>query len=394
MSMKSVAIPVIALWLAAMPAAAVEAARTAVKVGFVTTLSGSGAAIGADLRDGFSLALKSLAGRLGDLPAQLIVVDDEGKAAVARKATDRLLRRDKVDFMSGIVASDVLLAVATPIFKSRTFYISAGAGPSAYAGERCSPYFFSVAAQNDAQHEAMGKYVAGKRVKRVVVVASDDADGVDAVAGFRRFFAAQGVDEIVAAREQSNFAGELAQIRTQRPEAVYLALPGEAASRFVRQFAAAGMSGQIQLYAAGSSADEDVIRELGATLLGVFNAAPWAHDSENAESRRFVADFVRAYGRLPSLHAAQGYDAALLIDAAVRDVKGRIGDKPALRQALEARRFKSVRGDFSFGANHYPVQNYYLRVVGRDANDRITNKTMGTVLAKHADAYAPSCAMP
>ena len=381
------------LALATATAGAAEPARKGVRVGLLTTLSGPDAAIGADVRDGFELALKSFSGRLGDVPAQLSVGDDEGRPEVARKAADKLLKKERVDFMTGAVVSDVMLAVGEAVFKNRTFYVSAGAGPSAYAGERCSPYFFSVAAQNDAPHEAMGKYLGGKGVKSVVVVASDDADGSDAIAGFKRFYPGQLGDAILAARGQTNFAAELTRIRTLHPDAVYLALSGETAGRFVRQFAAAGLPGATPLFAAGSAADEPVIHEAGATLLGVFNAAPWAHDSENSDSRRFVADFVRAYGRLPSLYAAQGYDAARLIDAAVRDVKGQLGDKPALRQALEAKRYRSLRGEFAFNGNHYPVQNYTLRAVGRDASDRITNKTMGTLLTRHADAYASQCAM-
>ena len=372
---------------------AVEAARTSLKVGFVTTLSGPGAAIGADLRDGFGLAVKSLGGRLGGVSVQLIVVDDEQKPELAQRATARLIKKDKVDFMTGIVFSNVLLAVGQPLFKSRTFYVSASAAPSLYAGEHCNPYFFSVAAQNDAPHEAMGKYVGSKGVKSVVVVTSDDADGSDAIAGFRRLYKGEVGEEIRTGTQQNAYSSELARIRMRKPAAVYLALPGEAASRFVKQFVAAGLPGESQLYAAGTAADEDVIAAVGAPMLGVFNAADWAHDGENAANKRFVADFLHAYGRLPTLYAAQSYDAALLIDSAVRDVGGRLGDKESLRRALEARRFKSVRGDFAFNANHFPVQNYLLRVVGRDAQDRVTNKTMGTLLAKHADAYAAQCAM-
>ena len=114
---------------------------------------------------------------------------------------------------------------------------------------------------------------------------------------------------------------------------------------------------------------------------------------DNPENRRFVADFQKEYGRLPSLYASQGYDAAGLMDAAVRDVQGKVEDKAALRKALEAKRFKSVRGDFRFNSNHYPVQNYYLRVIGKDASGRVTNKSMGTIFTNHPDAYVGQCRM-
>ncbi|PKO86654.1 MAG: ABC transporter substrate-binding protein, partial [Betaproteobacteria bacterium HGW-Betaproteobacteria-12] len=175
--------------------------------------------------------------------------------------------------------------------------------------------------------------------------------------------------------------------------ALFFFLPGGMGINFVKQFVAAGLSRDTQLFAPGFSADEDVIKAVGAPMMGMFNSSHWAHDMENAENKRFVADFQKEYNRLPSLYASQGYDAALMMDAAVRDVKGNVADKKALQKALEAKRFKSVRGDFRFNSNHYPVQNYYLRVIGKDVQGRVTNKTMGTIFANHADAYVASCKM-
>lgn len=378
---------------AALPAGAAAPARTAVKVGFLSTLSGPGAGVGNEIRDGFNLALKSLSGRLGGLPAQLLVVDDQQQPEVARKAAEQLVKKDKVDFMTGVVFSNVMLAVGPPVFKSKTFYLSANAGPSQYAGSECNPYFFSVAWQNDNLHEAIGKYVGDKGFKNVVLVVPDNAGGNDALSGFKRYYHGRVRAELRARTDQLDYAAELAQIRSLKPDAVYFYLPGGMGIYFVRQFVAAGLSGGAQLFAPGVAADEDVIKAVGAPMLGMFNSSHWAHDLENAENQRFVAAFEREYGRLPSLFAAQGYDTALLIDSAVRDVNGRLGDKDALRRALEAKRFKSVRGDFKFNSNHYPIQNYYLRVIGRDARDRITNRSMGTLLARHADAYAAQCPM-
>jgi branched-chain amino acid transport system substrate-binding protein len=162
---------------------------------------------------------------------------------------------------------------------------------------------------------------------------------------------------------------------------------------FVKQFVAAGLSKDIQLFAPGFSADEDVIKAVGAPMLGMFNSSQWNHDFDNPQNRRFVADFQKDYGRLPSLYASQGYDAAMLIDAAVHETKGRLDDKDAVRKALRKADFKSVRGAMRFNTNHYPVQNYYLRVIGKDAEGRITNKTLGTIFTNHADAYVGQCRM-
>lgn len=364
-----------------------------VKVGFLSTLSGPGAGLGVDIRDGFNLAIKHQGGKLGGLPAEVIIADDQQKPEVAQQITEKFLKKDKVDFMTGIVFSNIMLAAGQPIFDSKTFFISANAGPSQYAGDLCNPYFFNVAWQNDNLHEAVGKYVNDKGFKNVVLVAPNYPGGKDAMVGFKRFYKGKVGEEVYTKLGQLDYAAELTQIRSLKPDAVFFFLPGGMGINFVKQFVAAGLSADTQLFAPGFSADEDVIKAVGAPMLGMFNSSHWAHDMQNAENKRFVADFQKEFGRLPSLYASQGYDAALLIDAAVRDVKGRLDDKDAVRKALEAKRFKSVRGEFKFNTNHYPVQDYYLRVIGRDDQGRITNKTMGTVFSNHADAYVAQCKM-
>lgn len=384
-----------AKWAALALALAVTAAHGAdkVKVGFLSTLSGPGGGLGVDIQDGFKLALKSTGGKLGGLPAELVVVDDQQNPDTAKQATDRLLKRDKVDFMTGIVFSNIMLAVGPTIFETKTFYVSANAGPSQYAGAQCNPYFFNVAWQNDNLHEAVGKHVAEKGFANVALVAPNYPAGKDALTGFKRFYKGKVADEIYTKLGQLDYAAELAQIRAAKPDAVYIFLPGGMGINFIKQYAAAGLTKEIPLFGPGFSADEDVIRAVGEPMTGMYNASQWAHDLPNAENRKFVADFEKEYGRLPSLYASQGYDAALLIDSAVRRVKGRIEDKDALRAALAAADFKSVRGPFRFNHNQYPVQDYYLRVIEKDAKGRVTNRTIGTIFTNHADAYAAECAM-
>ena len=380
-----------ALAAALMLAVSIHAAER-IKVGFVSTLSGPGAGLGVDIRDGFNLAMKSLNGKLGGLPAEVLIADDQQSPDTAKQAADKFLKRDKVDFMTGIVFSNIMLAVGPSVFENKTFYISANAGPSQYAGEQCNPFFFNVAWQNDNLHEAVGKTVQDKGFKNVVIVTPNYPNNKDAVSGFKRYYKGKS-EEVYTKLGQLDYAAELAQIRAMKPDALFFFLPGGMGINFVKQFVAAGLSKDVQLFAPGFSADEDVIKAVGAPMLGMFNSSHWAHDFDNPENKRFVADFEKEYGRLPSLYASQGYDAALLIDAAVRDVKGNLSDKAALQKALEAKRFKSVRGEFKFNSNHYPVQNYVLRVIGQDTKGRVTNKTMGTIFSNHADAYVTSCKM-
>lgn len=363
------------------------------KIGLVSTLSGANAGPGMDIRDGFLLAVRQQGGQLGGQPARVIVMDDQQREDVAAKAVDRLVREENVDFLTGIVFSDILLAVGPGVFASKTFYVSANAGPSQYAGERCSPYFFSVAAQNDTLHEVVGKFMQDKGFASAMVLVPNQAEGRDAVAGFRRHYRGRLVEEIYTRPGQLDFSAEIAQIRALRPQALYFVLAGRMAASFISQFTAAGLARDTQLLAPGYAADEDTIKAVGSPMLGMFNASHWAHDLDNGANRRFVADFQQTYGRMPSLFAAQGYDAAQLIGAAVRQLHGETGDKAALQKALEAARFTSVRGEFRLGANHFPVQNYYLRVVGKDAQGRVTNQTLGPIFTRYADTYVSRCAM-
>jgi branched-chain amino acid transport system substrate-binding protein len=365
-----------------------------VKVGLLSTLSGPGAGLGVDIRDGFQLAVKLSAGKFSGRAVDVIVADDQASPDVGRQTADRLVKRDKVDFMTGIVFSNVMLAVGAPTFQSKTFYISANAGPSQFAGEQCNPYFFSASYQNDNMHEAVGKVVTDKGFKKVALIAPNYPAGKDAIAGFKRFFKGEVASETYTALNQLDYGTELSKLRATKPDAVYIFLPGGMGINFIKQFVGAGLSKDITLFGPGFSGDEDVIKAVGEPMLGMFNTSQWGHDMDNAANKKFVAEFEKAYGRLPTLYAAQGFDAARLIEAAVRDSKGKLDDKAAVRKALEAAKFDSVRGAFKFNSNHFPIQDYYLRVITKDAKGRVTNRTLGTVFKAHSDAYAASCKMP
>jgi branched-chain amino acid transport system substrate-binding protein len=365
-----------------------------VRVGLLSTLSGPGAGLGVDIRDGFQLAVQLAGGKLGGRNAEVIVADDQANPDTGRQTADRLIKRDKVDFMTGVVFSNVMLAVGAPTFQSRTFYISANAGPSQYAGEQCNPYFFSASYQNDNMHEAVGKTVTDKGFKRVALIAPNYPAGKDALTGFKRYYKGEVASETYTTLNQLDYGTELSKLRASKPDAVYIFLPGGMGINFIKQFVGAGLSKDITLFGPGFSGDEDVIKAVGEPMLGMFNSSQWGHDMDNPANRKFVAEFEKAYGRLPTLYAAQGYDAARLIDAAVRDTKGKLDDKAAVRKALEAAKFDSVRGAFKFNTNHFPIQDYYLRVVTKDTKGRVTNRTLGTIFKSHADAYVGSCKMP
>jgi branched-chain amino acid transport system substrate-binding protein len=379
--------------LLALLAACASAAGAAdrVKVGFVSTLSGPQGAPGIDARDGFQLAVKMLGGKLGDLPVEVLVADDQFNPDAGKQIVDRFVKRDRVDFVTGIIYSNVLLAAAPAAFEAKVPFVSSNAGPSQLAGSGCNPWFASAAWQNDASHEASGQYATSKGFRTVYLLAPNYPAGKDALAGFKRFYKGKVVEEVYPRLGQLDFAAELAQVRAAKPDAVYAFMPGGMGINFIKQYVAAGLSKDIQLVLPGFSADEDTIKPVGEPMLGLFNAAHWTPDLDNAESKRFVAAFEKEFGRIPTMYAAQGYDAALMMDGALRAVKGRPEDREALMRALRTGKYRTVRGDYRMNNNGFPIQSYYLRVVGRDAQGRIVNKTIGTIFTNHADAYAKDC---
>jgi len=375
-------------------AAAPSHAADKVKVGFVSTLSGPSSALGVDIRDGFLLAVKLNGGKLGGLPAEVLVSDDQFKPDVAKQLFEKDIKRDKVDFMTGVVFSNIMLAALPEAFDNNVIYISPNAAPSSMAGKDCNPLFFAVSWPNDAYHEAAGQFANTRNLKSVYLVAPNYQAGKDSLGGFKRTFKGKVVGENYTKLGQLDYAAELAEIRAAKPEAVYIFLPGGMGINFIKQYVGAGLGKDTTLLLPGFSADQDVIKPVGASMAGLFNTAHWSPDFSNAANQKFMAEFQKEYGRIPTLYASQGYDAALLIDAAVRDVKGKVEDREAVRKALRAAHFESVRGPFRFNKNQYPIQNYYVRTVGSDGKGGLVNKSFNEpILRDHGDAYVQDCQM-
>jgi branched-chain amino acid transport system substrate-binding protein len=365
-----------------------------VKIGFVSTLSGPSAALGVDIRDGFLLAVKMNGGKLGGLPAEVEVSDDQFKPDVAKQLFEKDIKRDHVDFMTGVVFSNIMLAALPEALDANTFYLSPNAAPSPMAGRDCNPLFFAVSWPNDAYHEAAGEFANQRAMKSVYLLAPNYQAGKDSLTGFKRTFKGQVVGENYTKLGQLDYAAELAEIRAAKPQVLYVFLPGGMGINFIKQFVGAGLGKDMTLLLPGFSADQDVIGPVGSAMSGLFNTAHWSPDFTNAANDKFVAAFRTEYGRTPTLYASQGYDTALLINAAVRDVHGKLEDHEAVRKALKAARFESVRGAFRFNTNQYPIQNYYVRTVGSDGHGGLVNKSFSEpILKDHGDAYVQDCKM-
>ncbi|MDO9711901.1 ABC transporter substrate-binding protein [Paracraurococcus lichenis] len=375
----------------AMPAIHARAQAAGVKIGLVAVLTGPQAALGTQLRDGFLQGLKHTQGKLGGLPAEVLVIDDELRPEVAVTKVRSALERDKVDFVVGVVFSNILGAIARPVTEAETFLISTNAGPSTFAGRACSPYFFTTSYNNDQVHSVMGQAATDNGYRRVFVMTPNYQAGRDAVAGFRSRFKGEVVDEVYVPLTQLDFSAELAKIAAAKPDAIFTFMPGGLGVNLVRQYRQAGLAGIPFL--STFTVDEATLPAQQDAALGFYSAAPWAPNMDNPQNRRFVTDFEAAYNYVPGSYAAQSYDAAMLLDSAIRRTGGKLSDKGAMREAIRAADFRSVRGHFRFGANHYPVQDFWLCQVAKRPDGRFQTETVRKVLSNDVDPWAAECRM-
>ncbi|MGB5986368.1 MAG: ABC transporter substrate-binding protein [Desulfobacterales bacterium] len=364
-----------------------------VKIGMVTTLSTKAGYLGEEVRDGFKLAMDQEQGKLGGVPVELLVEDDGRKPEKAKQIAERFIKRDGVKLMTGIIFSNVAIAVVPKVVQGGVIYISPNAGPSLLAGKGCHPNYFNVAYQNDNIDEVVGQYVSKTGFKNVYLLAPNYPAGKDHLAGFKRYYQGQVAAEVYTKLGQSDYAAEIAALRAAKPDAVFFFLPGGMGINFIKQYAQAGLNQQIPLFGPAFSFDERLLKAVGAAALGVKNGSQWVHDLDNPANRQFVEAFRSTYGRTPTLYASQGYDAARLLGSALKAVGGNLDDSDALREAIRKADFESVRGKFKFSANQHPVQDLYIREVVQAADGSFTNKTLETVFSDHGNAYSDQCKM-
>lgn len=368
-------------------------AEEPVKIGFISTFSGPSGQLGQELLDGFNLGIKSVGGKLGGRTVEVIKGDDQAKPDVGRQLADKMIESDRVQVITGINFSNVMLAVAKPVLDSGAFIFSVNAGPSQYAGKLCNAHYFNESFQNDTLPEAMGLYLNSKQAKRVYLMAPNYPAGKDFLAGFKRTFKGQIAGEVYTAFGQLDYAAEIAQLRAAKPDAVFFFYPGGMGINFVKQYAQAGLTKEVKLYGPSFSLDQTVLPGMGDAAIGAYASAFWTEDFDNPASKKFVADFEAAYGRVPSPNAANAYDGARILDAALTSIGGKIEDKAAFRKALENVKFDSLRGHFRFNTNHYPIQDSYLAEIVKDAKGRPTMKKLELIKADQADSYASQCHM-
>ena len=369
---------------AAMMATAGLADDHKVKVGMITTLSGGGAGLGIDVRDGFLLAAKMA----GNDNLEIVVEDDQRKPDIAVQLADKMIQSEKVDVLTGIIWSNLAMAVVPAATAQGKFYLSPNAGPSVLAGKGCHPNYFNVAWQNDNLHEAAGGYANSAGFKNSFILAPNYPAGQDALTGYKRIYKGELAGEVFTKLGQKDYASEIAQIRASDADSVYFFLPGGMGISFLKQYADSGLD--LPVVGPAFSFDQGILQAVGDAAMGVKNTSQWNKDIDNEANKAFVEAFQAEYGRLPSLYASQGYDTANLLLSAMG--KADVSDAEAFRAALKEADFDSTRGDFAFDSNNHPIQDIYVREVIKEG-EVYTNKIIGTALEDHSNVYVEDCKM-
>ena len=379
--------------IVALATAPALAQQKTVKIGFVSTFSGPVAAIGNDMRNSFELALDHHGRKLGGLPVEVIYEDDQVKPEVGVQKVQKLIESDKVDFLVGIIWSNVLLASLKPIINSKTFTIITNAGASQLSGEMCSPYVFSTSWNNDQTPQAIGLYMNQKNVKSAFLIGPNYAAGKDMLEGVEATFKGKIIGrELTTWPTQVDFQAELSKARNAKPDAIFAFYPGGPGIQFITQYNQSGLKGQIPLYTA-FTIDSLSLPRLKDQALGIPGAQQWVRDLPNAANKKFVDDFRAKHKTDPSFYGAQTYDAVPMLDSVVTAVKGDLTKKNEMRDAARKADFKSVRGNFKFGPNHIPIQNFYLQEAVKDGEE-FRMKTVATIVENDQDKHFQKCKMP
>jgi branched-chain amino acid transport system substrate-binding protein len=363
-----------------------------VKVGFISSLSNPSLAAGPELLAGFKLGLE-------DAHAQdrieLVVNDDQGKPDIGVQLARKMMDEDKVQVITGIVPSNIMLAVAHAVLPRKVFVVSVQAGPAQIAGSECNPYFFAASDETDTASEAMGSYLNKIGKKKLYLIAANYAAGRDINTGIKRSFKGDILGETYTPLGQLDYSAELAETRAAKPDAVfYFEQAGNASINFVKQYAEAGLKATTPLYGVSTVIDEETLPGMGDAAIGLKSAGFWGANLDNPANRAFVAHYEAQYHRRPTVFAMFAYDGARLIDSAIRAVGGHVERQDAFRAALKAAKFDSVRGPkFRFNTNQFPIQNLYLLEVKRTAKGALLNDVTQTMVEDMPDAYVGQCKM-
>lgn len=360
-------------------------------IGFITTLSGPAGYLGQDIRDGFNLAVQMEGGKLGGVPVKVVVEDDGLKPGKGREIADKMLKDQHIKLFTGIVFSNVLGATVPDVLDAGAIYVSPNAAPSPFAGKSCNKNYYVVSWQNDSLHESAGVNANALGYKSAFIMAPNYQAGKDALAGFKRTFKGKIVGEIYTRLDQTDFSAELAQVRAAKPDAFFQFEPGGLGIALLRQYQQAGLGKEVPMVVAAPSLDAVTLKAVGEAAVGVNVSAHWNSDFDNPANKAFMAAWTKAYNRPATYYSSQGYDAALAIAAALKQTGGKVDDTAAFRTAMLKADFHSVRGNFKFGNNQHPIQDWFALKVEKGGDGQLHLVTQKKILSDYGDSFAKDC---
>jgi branched-chain amino acid transport system substrate-binding protein len=383
---------VAAVSVAAFAFSAPVSAQQKIKIGFISTFSGPQGVMGQYMKESVELAIEHLGGKVGGLPVEMFYGDDQLKPDVGVQVAEEMLKKNQVDFVSGIIWSNVMMAVVPVVTGANKIMVGTNAGASPLAGKDCNRLYFSTSWNNDQTPEAMGKFLTDQGVNDLYVMAPNYQAGKDMVAGLKRYYKGRIVEEVYTKLGQQDYQAEISQLRAKNPKAVFAFYPGGMGIQFIKQYDQSGLRGQLPLYTV-YTVDEISIPAVKDAAVGIYETRYWSPDLKNPANQQFVADYKKKYGKLPVFYGAQSYDGIMLMDSAVRAVKGNLKDIDGMVKAMEKADFRSLRGPFTYNVNHHPIQNFYLLKTEKLASGDIEMRIQKTIFEKHKDSYFQDCKM-
>ena len=344
------------------------------KVGLMLPYTGTYAALGNAIENGFRLHVAEQGGKLGGREVEYVKVDDESDPSKATDNVNKLVKRDNVDVLVGSVHSGVAMAMAKVAKDTGTILIVPNAGADAVTGAMCAPNIFRSSFSNWQPGYAMGEIVAKRGHKKVVTITWKYAAGDESVKGFKESFEKGGgtvVKELNLPFPNVEFQALLTEIAAAKPDAVYTFFAGGGAVKFVKDYAAAGLKKAIPLYASGFLTDGTLDAQ-GADGKGLMTVLHYADSLNTPRDNAFRLAYAKTYKLQPDVYAVQGYDAAQILGIGMAAVKGDLSKKGEFTSAVEKAKIDSPRGVFTLSKAHNPVQDFYLRQVGDKENKLVS----------------------
>ena len=203
----------------------------------------------------------------------------------------------------------------------------------------CNANFFVTSYQNDQIYEALGQVANEKGYKNVYALVPNYQAGKDALAGFKRTYKGKLVEESLLPLNTTDFQPEVSKIWLIEGRCAVHLHAGRPRHQPAQDHAAGRLKDKLPVLSA-FTADEATLPVLQDAALGVFGALTWAPNMDNPQNKKFVAEYEKAYNAVPASYAMQAYDAAMLIDSAVRATKGNLSDSKAISAAMQQGRLQ------------------------------------------------------